>query len=147
MRIEKDYEELLELLNKHKVKYCIIGAYAVAFHKKARYTKDMDILVEPSVDNGKRIVNALNDFGFESLDLSEKDFAEKENIVQFGYEPIRVDIITSITGVSFPEVWRNRATGKYGKEDVFFIGLKELIKNKEKAGRKQDIVDLDFLKE
>lgn len=147
MRIEKDYEELLKLLNKHKVRYCIIGAYAVAFHKKARYTKDMDILVEPTIENGKKLVKALNDFGFKSLDLSELDFAEKGNIVQLGYEPVRVDIITSITGVGFSEVWSNRTTGKYGKEDVFFIGLKELIKNKEKTGRKQDIVDLDFLKE
>jgi hypothetical protein len=147
MRIEKDYEELLKLLNKHKVRYCIVGAYAVAFHGKARYTKDMDILVEPSIENGKKVVKALNDFGFESLDLSEKDFAEKGNIVQLGYEPVRVDIITSITGVGFREIWSNRTTGKYGKEDVFFIGLKELIINKEKTGRKQDIVDLDFLKE
>lgn len=147
MRIEKDYEELLRSLNKHKVRYCIVGAYAVAFYKKARYTKDMDILVEPSIENGKKLVKALNDFGFESLDLSEKDFAEKGNIVQLGYEPLRVDIITSITGVSFREVWSNRTAGRYGKEEVFFIGLKELIKNKEKTGRKQDLVDLDFLKE
>ena len=99
MRIEKDYEELLGLLNKHKVKYCIVGAYAVAFHKKPRYTKDIDIFVEPSVENGKKIVDALNEFGFESLHLSENDFAEKGRIIQLGYEPVRVDIITEIAGV------------------------------------------------
>lgn len=147
MRVEKDYEDLLRLLNKHKVKYSIIGAYAVAFYKKPRYTKDMDILVEASVENGKKIVEALNEFGFESLNLSEEDFAEKGNIVQLGYEPVRVDILTSITGVSFREVWRNKTTGTYGKENVFFVGLKELIRNKEKTGRKQDLVDLDLLKE
>jgi len=67
MKVEKDYEELLKLFNKHKVKYCIIGAYAVAFYAKPRYTKDMDILVEPSIKNGQKIVNALNEFGFKSL--------------------------------------------------------------------------------
>lgn len=146
MRIEKDYEELLRLLNKYKVRYCIIGAYAVAFHKKPRYTKDMDIFVEPSVENGKKIIEALNEFGFESLHLSEKDFAEKGSIIQLGYEPVRVDIITEIAGVSFYEAWDNRTEGTYGNEMVFFIGLKELIKNKEKSGRRQDVVDLDLLK-
>ncbi len=76
--------------------------------------------------------------------MSEEDFAEEGNIVQLGYEPVRVDILTSITGVSFNEVWENRTTGKYGKEKIFFIGLKELIKNKKMTGRKQDIADLDL---
>lgn len=147
MRIEKDYEELLRLLNKHNVKYCIVGAYAVAFYRRPRYTKDMDIFVEPSVENGKKIVQALNDFGFGELQLSEKDFSEEGNIVQLGYEPVRVDIITSMTGVNFAEAWKNRTTGRYGRENVFFIGLKELMKNKEMTGRKQDIADLDFLRE
>jgi len=74
MKVEKDYEELLKLLNKHKVKYCIIGAYAVAFYAKPRYTKDMDIFIESSFENSEKIVNALNDFGFKSLDLYAKDF-------------------------------------------------------------------------
>ena len=147
MRIEKDYEELLGLLNKHKVKYCIVGAYAVAFYAKARYTKDMDILVEPSFENGKKIVQALHDFGFGSLDLTQQDFAEEGHIIQLGYEPLRVDIITSMTGVSFRDAWENKTTGTYGKENVFFIGLEELIKNKEMTGRKQDLVDLQLLKE
>jgi len=144
MRIEKDYEELLRLLNKHNVKYCIVGAYAVAFYGKPRFTKDMDIFVEPSIKNGKKIAQALIDFGFEGFKLSEDDFAEEGNIVQLGYEPVRVDILTSITGVSFNQVWKNRTTGKYGKEKIFFIGLKELIKNKKMTGRKQDIADLDL---
>ena len=67
MRIEKDYEDLLRLLNYHKVKYCIVGAYAVAFHKRPRYTKNIDILIEPSIENAKRIIKVLIDFGFENL--------------------------------------------------------------------------------
>lgn len=145
MRTEKDYEELLSLLNKNKVKYSIVGAYAVAFYGKPRYTKDLDILIEPSFKNAKRIVNALKEFGFGSLDISEKDFANKGNIIQLGYEPIRVDILTSIDGCDFSQVWKNRTIEIYGKEKVFFIGLNELIRNKKTSKRKQDKVDLDIL--
>lgn len=77
MKTQKDYEELLELLNKHKVKYCIVGSYAVAFYSRPRYTKDIDILIEPTPENAGKILKALNEFGFGSLKLSEKDFTEK----------------------------------------------------------------------
>ena len=145
MRIEKDYEELLKLLNKHKVKYCIIGSYAVAFYAKPRYTKDMDILIEPSIENSKRIVNALNEFGFKSLELSVKDFNKKGKIIQLGYEPVRMDIMTSIQGGSFRQIWKNKAIGTYGGEKVYFIGLNELIKNKKLSTRREDKIDLDIL--
>lgn len=145
MKVEKDYEELLRLFNKNKVKYCIVGAYAVAFYAKPRYTKDIDILVEPEIKNAARIVKSLNEFGFKSLGLSEEDFCQKGRIVQLGYEPVRLDLITSIQGLTFNKVWKNRTTGRYGKEKVFFIGLNELIKNKKISKRKQDLVDLDIL--
>ena len=146
MRIERDYEELLRLLNRHEVKYCIVGAYAVAFYGKARFTKDMDVLVEASPENGKRLVKALSDFGFENSGLTAQDFTERGSIIQLGYEPVRVDIITSIAGVTFDEAWGNRVTGNYGDEQVFFIGLEELIKSKEMTGRKQDAVDVEVLR-
>ncbi|MEW6686046.1 MAG: hypothetical protein AB1393_07565 [Candidatus Edwardsbacteria bacterium] len=145
MRVEKDYEELLGLLNKNRVKYCIIGSYAVAFYAKPRYTKDMDILVEPNIENGKRIVKALNEFGFESLNLNEKDFSQEGRIIQLGYEPVRVDIITSIEGCNFKQIWENKEMGNYGKQKVFFIGINELIKNKQASNRHQDKADLDIL--
>jgi hypothetical protein len=122
-----------------------VGAYAIAFYGRPRYTKDMDIFVEPSIENGRRIVTALNRFGFGSLKLTERDFSQKGNIIQLGYEPIRVDIITSLKGCSFTEVWKNRMAGRYGRERVFFIGLKELIKNKKAVGRSQDREDLKIL--
>lgn len=145
MKIEKDYEELLKLFNKNKVKYCIIGAYAVAFYAKPRYTKDLDILIKADFKNGKRIVKALNEFGFKSLNLSEKDFNLEGKIIQLGYEPLRVDILTSIQGCSFEQVWKNKKTGIYGREKVFFIGIDELIKNKKILKRKEDKVDLNIL--
>ncbi|MBI5286033.1 MAG: hypothetical protein HY878_00385 [Deltaproteobacteria bacterium] len=144
-RVEKDYEELLRLFNSHGVKYCIIGAFAVAFYTIPRYTKDMDILVEPARKNGERIMNALKEFGFGRLKLSVNDFVREGRIIQLGYEPVRVDILTSINGCTFEEVWKNKTRGRYGTEKVYFIGLGELIKNKRSTRRKQDKVDIDLL--
>ena len=145
MRTEKDFEELLKLFNKNKVRYCIIGAYAVGIYGVPRYTKDMDLLVEPDVKNSQRIIKALAEFGFKSLGLKEKDFIQKGKIVQLGYEPVRIDLITSIEGCDFQEVWKNKTIGTYGKQKAFFIGFDDLIKNKKKSGRKQDSVDVSML--
>ena len=145
MRVEKDFEELLKLFNKNKVRYCIVGAYAFAFHAKPRYTKDIDILVDPDIENAKKIVKSLDEFGFKSLNLSEKDFSQEGKIVQLGYEPVRVDLITSIKGLTFKKVWENKITGPYGKEKVFFIGRDDLIKSKKISKRKIDLADLDIL--
>ncbi len=145
MKVEKDFEELLKLFNKNKVKYCIVGAYALAFYAKPRYTKDMDILVEPDTENAQRIIKALNEFGFKNLRLRQRDFSCENKIIQLGYEPVRVDILTSIEGCNFPEVWKHKKTSRYGKQKVFFIGINELIKNKKVLKRKQDRADLEIL--
>jgi len=145
MKVEKDYEELLELFNKNRVRYCIVGAYAVGFHGLPRYTKDIDILVEPSLENSLRVVKSLDEFGFKNTGLAKDDFAEEGRIVQLGVEPVRIDIITSIGGCSFKEIWKNRKTFQYGSQRVFFIGIKELIKAKKASGRSQDKVDLEKL--
>lgn len=145
MRKEKDFEEFLRLLNKHKVKYCIVGAYAFGLYAEPRYTKDLDILIEPTLENGKKVVTVLKDFGFDSLGLTAKDFTIEKEIVQLGYEPVRIDLITSIEGCSFEEVWQNKKQEQYGNEKVFVIGLDELIKNKKASNRPQDKVDLKKL--
>ena len=147
MKVEKDYEELLESFNKNKVKYCIIGAYALAFFARPRYTKDIDILVENSIENARRILKALNEFGFGSLQLSEEDFTESGQIIQLGYEPVRIDLITSIRGVDFQQIWKNRVTGKFGQQQVFFIGMDDLIASKKISNRRQDQADLEVLQE
>lgn len=146
MRIEKDYEEFLRLLNKHEVKYCIIGSYAVAFYAKPRYTKDIDILVEPSPSNAKRIMDTLDEFGFGSLSIPEEDFCTKGNIIQLGYEPVRIDLMTELKGFRFEDVWKNRVTGEYGTEEAYFIGLDDLIKSKTEAARPSDKIDIPILK-
>ena len=145
MKVEKDYEELLKLFNKHEVRYCIIGSFALAFYARPRYTKDLDILVEPSLQNARKVLAALNDFGFGELALSEQDFIEPGQIIQLGYEPVRIDLITSIKGMDFENIWSNRSFGKFGDTDTFFIGLAEFIQSKKNADRLQDIADLELL--
>ena len=147
MRREKDFEEFLKLLNKHGVKYCVVGAYAMGLYAEPRYTKDLDLLIEPTSENGEKIINALKDFGFESLGLTAADFAKEKEIIQLGYEPVRIDLITSIDGCSFNEIWQNKKQEQYGQEKVFVIGLDELIKSKQAANRPQDKVDLKKLSE
>lgn len=147
MRVEEDFEGLLGLFNKHKVKYCIAGAYAVGFYGCPRYTKEMDIFVEPSLENAQRIVSALDEFGFASLKLTAQDFLDPRAIVQLGYEPVRVDLITSLKGCSFAQAWKNRRRGVYGRQKVYFIGLSQLMRNKKLAGRSQDRSDWDRLAE
>lgn len=143
-RVEKDFEELLLLFNKYRVRYCVVGAFAVAFHAVPRYTKDIDLLVDPSKENAENILKALREFGFGSLDLNLEDFS-KGRVVQLGFEPVRIDLITSIKGVKFKTIWRNRKKGNLGKAAANFMGLEDLIKNKLSTGKKQDSRDLEIL--
>lgn len=144
--VEKDFEELLQLFNKHRVRYCIVGAFALAFHARPRFTKDLDLLVEPSEKNGERIVAALDEFGFARLNLTSADFSKPKKVIQLGYEPVRVDLVTSLTGVTFSTVWKNRKSGHLGGSKVNFIGVRELIRNKKATGRRQDLADIESLK-
>ncbi len=145
MRVEKDFVEFLELFNKNKVKYCIIGAFAVGFWGYPRYTKDIDILIEPTKENAKRIIKAIREFGISSPDLTEEDFSQKSKVVQLGCEPVRIDILTSIKAFEFDEIWKNKKIGRYGNQKVFFMGWKELIKSKKKTSRNLDKIDLEKL--
>jgi hypothetical protein len=142
---EKDYEEFLSLLNKHKVRYCIIGAFALAFHARPRYTQDIDILVEASTDNAKKILKVLDEFGFGSLNPTAEDLTAEGNIIQLGYEPVRIDIMTPIKGLDFSEVWRKHVTGPFGQQTVNYIDRQNLIKLKKISDRIQDKADLELL--
>lgn len=145
MRYEKDFEDFIKSLNKNKVKYCIIGAFAVGLYGYPRYTGDIDILVEPAPGNAEKIIKAIKEFGFKSLDLTEKDFSQENKVIQLGYEPVRIDLITSLGGITFKEIWKHKEEGTYGKVKVYFIGRNELIKSKKLANRPQDKIDIDKL--
>jgi hypothetical protein len=145
MKVEKDYEKFLSLLNKHSVKYCIIGAFAVAFYAKPRYTKDIDILVESSKENAQKVLKVLKDFGFGELVISIEDLTREGNIFQLGYEPLRLELLNMLEGFQFQDIWQNRVTGEYGSESVYFIGLDDLIKNKKMSDRPSDKIDIELL--
>jgi hypothetical protein len=147
MEVQKDFRDLLELLNTHKVEYLIVGAYALAFHGAPRYTGDMDIYVKPNPTNAQRIMAALNDFGFGSAELSAADFEAEDRVVQLGFPPVRVDIVTSLTGVSWEEAVSGKVEGTYGDVRVYYIGREQFISNKRVLGRKKDLADLEALGE
>jgi hypothetical protein len=123
----------------------VVGAYAVAHHAKPRYTKDLDLFVDSADDNPGRIVVALEEFGFEGIGITAADFAEPGRILQLGVPPNRVDLITSIDGVTFEEAWQSRVEGQYGSQATPFIGHAALVKNKRASGRAQDLADVETL--
>ena len=141
----KDFEELFLLFEAHAVKAVIIGAHAVAFHAKPRYTKDLGLVLEPTEENGGRALAALVEFGFGGLGVSVDDLALPGRVLQLGQPPNRIDLITTIDGVTFEEVWNGRVGGRYGDAAVSFIGREELIRNKRASGRPQDLADLSWL--
>jgi hypothetical protein len=107
----------------------------------------MDILVRPDAENARRIVEALGDFGFASLGLNVEDFTQPDSVIQLGVAPVRIDIVTSLTGVSWEEAAGGRVTGLYGDLTVCYLGKKQFARNKRAVGRKKDIADLEAIGE
>jgi hypothetical protein len=147
MEIQADYRDLLKLFNEHEVEYIIVGAFALAFYGVPRFTGDIDIYLKPGNPNADRIILALNEFGFGSLGLKSADFEHEDQVIQLGVPPVRIDLITSLTGVCWEEVYINRLYGHYGDVEVCFIGRDQFIKNKRATGRKKDLADLEMLGE
>ena len=147
MEVQQDFKELLELFNELKIEYIIVGAYALAFHGAPRFTGDIDLYVRPTPKNAGRIISALDSFGFSSLGLKAQDFHNPNQVVQLGMPPVRIDLITSITGVSWDEANANKVSGVFGDIDVFYIGLDQYTQNKRATGRKKDAADLEALGE
>jgi len=126
MEIQQDFKELLELFNAHKVEYMIVGGYALAFHGAPRYTGDIDILVKPDQENALRILSALEEFGFGSVGLEKSDFISQDKIVQLGVPPVRVDIITTISGITWEEAASGKVAGKYGAQYIILAEINSL---------------------
>lgn len=143
--MSKHYEELLELLNAHEVRSLIVGGIAFSFYAEPRYTKDLDIWIDPEPENVQRLLRALDEFGFGSVGLKADDFLTPGRFVQLGYPPGRIDLLTSIPGISFPEAWANRVEDKLGNARAFYLSKPDLIRNKRAAARPQDLVDVQTL--
>jgi hypothetical protein len=145
MILNQDFKEFIQSLNDNQVHYLIIGGYAVAFHGHPRYTKDLDVWIKPAQDNAQRLLQALDEFGFGSLSLKEEDFIEPGQIVQLGYPPNRIDILTNPSGVDFETCFNARVTVKVDDTELNFIDLDNLKRNKKASGRFQDLADLENL--
>jgi len=147
MEVQKDFKEFLALLNEHEVKFIIVGGYALAYHGAPRFTGDIDVFIKSDKENAERILKSLEEFGFGSLDIAIEDFLHPDNIIQLGVPPVRIDLITSISGVTWEEANASKEKGLFGDVTVSFIGKEQFINNKRASGRKKDIADLESLGE
>lgn len=144
-KLQKDLREFVESLLANGVEFLVVGAHAMAFYERPRFTQDIDFYVSNVAENARRIVVAIKDFGFGSLELSEDDFEHPDRVVQLGMAPNRIDLLTKIDGVSFEDAWKNRVEGEIDGLCVNFISLEDLKRNKRASGRKQDLADLEAL--
>ena len=147
MALSKDWREFLELLNSRGVDYVIVGAQSLAFHGRPRHTGDLDIFVRPTPDNARLLLALLNQFGFEQACFKETDFLQSEQIIQLGRAPSRIDLLTSISGVSTNEAFSSKISAMLDGIPVFILGKDALIQNKRAVGRPQDLADLAALEE
>ena len=141
----QDFKEFIKSLNDNKVRYLIVGGYAVALHGYPRYTKDLDIWIELYPENAAKMIKALDRFGFGSLGLQVEDFLKADQIIQLGYPPNRLDLITSMPGVDFERCYVSRIEVAVDGLSLYFIDLDNLKKNKRAVGRLQDLADLENL--
>ena len=145
--LNQDFKEFIQLLNDNQVKYLVIGGYAVAVHGHPRHTKDIDIWIEISEENAQKIITALTQFGFESLGLTSDDFQTPNQIIQLGYPPNRIDLITNPDGIDFQTCYDSKIEVILNDVPVKFINLDNLKKNKLASGRLQDLADLEKLQD
>ncbi len=145
MVLNKDFREFIELLNVHNIKYLVVGGYAVTIHGYPRYTNDIDIWFWVDRTNAKNLIDALKDFGFGSLDIKIEDFLNPDRVIQLGYPPNRIDLLTSVSGIEFEECYPKRVTIEIAGIKVDFIDIENLKKNKKATGRHKDLNDLENL--
>ncbi len=145
MKLQDDLREFVALLNARGVEFIIVGGHAVAFHGYPRFTGDIAFFARPSAQNAQRILSVLAEFGFESVGLQASDFTAPDKEIQLGRPPNRIDLLTSISGVTFDEAWASRVAGELDTVDVFFLGRGALLRNKRSSGRPKETADLDAL--
>jgi predicted nucleotidyltransferase len=145
MVFNPDFKEFIVSLNDNSVDYLIVGGYALAVHGIPRYTQDIDFWIQTTPSNIKKVIKALEDFGFASINLQESDFQDSENVIQLGYPPNRIDLLSAIDGVKFKEAFQKKMVIDLDGISVNFISFQDLMKNKKASGRLQDLADLENL--
>jgi hypothetical protein len=145
MALNPDFRDLFAAFNAAQVRYLLVGGYALAFHGRPRFTKDLDVWLEPETGNAKRAHAALEAFGAPLQELSVADLGQPGLIFQIGVAPNRIDILTAIDGVTFADAWSARQATQYSDQVVQVISLQHLIQNKRATGRPQDLLDASEL--
>ena len=145
MPVNPDFRDLFYELNAAEARYLVVGAHAVTFHSVPRYTKDVDLWVEPSPENAERVFSALSKFGAPVENLHVEDLRVPGVVFQIGIEPNRIDVLTSVTGLEFGEAWSRKVGSEYGGVPIHVLGLADLIANKKATGRPQDLLDVEWL--
>ncbi|MBI4660242.1 MAG: nucleotidyltransferase [Verrucomicrobia bacterium] len=143
--LSNDLQEFIRLLDAEKVEYIIVGAWAVAFHSRPRYTGDLDIFLRRDRVNADRMMRVIEEFGFGATGITTEDFLKEQYVIQLGVEPNRIDLLTGISGVEFEEAWNRRVRGTLGNMEVHFIDRELLIQNKRAADRDKDLGDIRLL--
>lgn len=143
--LSPDFKEFVELLIKHEVRYLVTGGYAVGIYGHPRYTGDIDIWVEASLYNGENLVAVFNEFGLSSFGITPEQFSKPEQVIQIGYPPHRIDILTTIDGVHFSDAFPSKKIVEIDGLMINFIGLDDLLKNKKATGRGIDLDDIKNL--
>jgi hypothetical protein len=146
MILNEIFSDFLKLLIKHNVKYVLVGGWAVIFEGYSRTTGDMDILIEPTEENAIKVLSVLKDFFGSTIGFAKEDFTKGDNVIMMGREPHRIDILTSISGVGFEEVFSNSKIYMDDELQIRCIHINELIRNKEASGRLKDLADANYLK-
>ncbi|MBW1787616.1 MAG: nucleotidyltransferase [Deltaproteobacteria bacterium] len=147
MLTSSDFKELLNLFEKHEIRYMIVGGYAVMKYSEPRFTKDLDIWIAIDRENADAVYTALKEFGAPLANLTANDFTQKDYFYQMGRPPLRVDIMMSIPGVEFEEAWNDREVVELEDFKIPFISRSDLILAKKASGRPQDKIDVVKLKE
>lgn len=143
--LPQDFKDFLKLLNSKQVEYLLIGGYAVGYYGYARATADIDIWIATHPNNAQKIVEVIREFGFGSEEVSEKLFLEKNKVIRMGMPPLRIEVLTTISGVDFEECYLERNVDLLDEIEVNIISLKHLKVNKKASGRLKDLADLEYL--
>lgn len=147
MSVNSDFRDLLQCLNDAGARFLIVGGYAVMFHTEPRFTKDLDVWIDPTPENAERVWQALTRFGAPTGQLAVSDLHAPGNFYVMGVAPTRIDVITSVDAVEFQGAWCRAARGSYGDVPVGFLSVADLIRNKRAVGRPQDLLDADRLED
>ena len=143
--MNEDFLDLLRAFNDHDVRFVVVGAYALAVLGRPRATGDLDVWIEASAENAPRVIAALAAFGAPLTDVAEADFARPGIVFQMGLPPVRIDVLTQLSGVEFADVWPRRILVQFGSVSVGVIGRDDFIRNKRATGRLKDLGDIESL--